>query len=131
VEDSDDDAFFFARRLKKTTHVCDLRHVLNGAKAIELFSCKTEEAFLPQIVFIDLKMPIVSGFDLLEWMNAAKLPAGIDVYVLSGSNDTKDRSRASLLGATGYLVKPVSTADLEAHIKLVCSLEPSREASTA
>ena len=61
----------------------------------------------PFLIFLDLKMPVMSGFDVLQWLKNSGLKP--QVIVLSGSNDQADRSRAFSLGATDYLVKPISS----------------------
>ena len=114
MEDSEDDVYFFRRTLRKTAVKCDFDHVPNGAKAIEHLEKAAE---LPDMIFLDLKMPVVSGFDVLRWIQSSKL-RGPKVFVLSGSNDSGDRARASELGATDYLVKPITTEELRKRIEL-------------
>ena len=113
VEDSRDDAFFFERTLLKTGISCKLRHVKDGASAIELLeqTFGTSEG-LPNAVFLDLKMPILNGFEVLEWVQEQAWAGTVPIFVLSGSNQTVDRERAARLGAAGYLVKPITKDDL-------------------
>jgi CheY-like chemotaxis protein len=65
----------------------------------------------PILIFLDLKMPVVSGFEVLEWLRFSGLDPLPTVIVLSGSNDQDDKGRALNLGAAEYLVKPI-TAEL-------------------
>ena len=111
VEDSDDDAFFFGRTLEKSGFKCSLRHVTNGAEAIEFLEKASKS--LPHTIFLDLKMPIVNGFEVLEWMQTQSFPTHMQVIVLSGSEHEDDKERAARLGATDYLVKPVRVAHLQ------------------
>lgn len=128
AEDSADDAFFFRRTLKKTLLDCDLTHVLNGAGAIE-FLTQNNEQILPDIIFLDLKMPIVSGFDVLNWIGQERLSRPVRVIVLSGSNDAADRRRATELGAADYVVKPISAVDMTNHLNDLCSADQGRAQS--
>lgn len=113
VEDSRDDAFFFERTLRKTGISCKLRHVKDGASAVELLeqALGTSEG-LPDAIFLDLKMPILNGFEVLEWVQEQAWAGTVPIFVLSGSNQTVDRERAARLGAAGYLVKPITKDDL-------------------
>ena len=115
VEDSEDDAYFFKRALRKAAVACKVDHVPNGAKAIEHLERSPQ---LPHLIFLDLKMPVVSGFDVLQWIRTAKL-VGPKVFVLSGSNDNLDRARARELGAADYLVKPITAGELKARVESI------------
>jgi CheY-like chemotaxis protein len=121
VEDSDDDAFFFGRTLEKSGLKCSMRHVLDGAEAID-FLRKASDS-LPQTIFLDLKMPIVNGFEVLEWIRTQTFPTHMQVVVLSGSEHEDDKERAAQLGATDYLVKPVKVHDLHRLLRDVCALK--------
>jgi CheY-like chemotaxis protein len=121
AEDSDDDAYFFQRALKKTCLPCRLLRAANGKLAIqmleEIFNGDPQPQRAPDFVFLDLKMPVMSGFEVLEWIKHSHNSKGLRVIVLSGSNDQADRARAEGLGASEYLVKPITPHDLERHLK--------------
>ena len=125
VEDSEDDAFFFRRTLEKSGVSCPLHHVLNGAEAVEFLQDARNggKQPLPYAIFLDLKMPVLNGFEVLEWMRTQTFPAPIHVIVLSGSEHQDDKARASELGATDYLVKPVRVKDLHRFLNEVCPPE--------
>jgi len=112
AEDADDDAFFFKRMFEKTGTSFSFHHVFNGAAAIEFLRNALKTKQLPQIIFLDLKMPLANGFDVLNWIREQKLPASMPVYILSGSEQQEDKDRARELGAVDYLVKPISKNDL-------------------
>lgn len=113
VEDCLDDAFFFRRALKKGAVECDLRHVLDGQAAVTLLQrSATDPKVLPDIVFLDLKMPVMNGFEVLEWIQSQPIKSSLVVVVLSGSNQESDKRRARELGAAGYIAKPVSPAQI-------------------
>ena len=122
VEDSEDDAFFFRRTLQRSGAACALRHVTDGAQAIEFLrkASNGEGEGLPQVIFLDLKMPVVNGFEVLEWMQTQVFPTELQAIVLSGSEHQDDRERAARLGAAEYLVKPVKVADLHRFLQDLC-----------
>jgi CheY-like chemotaxis protein len=113
VEDSPDDAYFFQRQLGKLPEQYSLHHVSDGKAAVELigesYSNRTE---LPHAVFLDLKMPVMNGFEVLEWLQEQPFSDALKITVLSGSDQQGDRDRARELGASGYLVKPITSRDI-------------------
>ena len=125
VEDSEDDAFFFSRTLLKAGVSCSLKHVTNGAQAIDFLrsTMSSGNQTIPQTVFLDLKMPVLNGFEVLDWMRMQSFPVPITVIVLSGSEHQEDQERASQLGAADYLVKPVKVSDLHRLLRNICPQE--------
>lgn len=61
---------------------------------------------LPSLVLLDLKMPRMTGFDVLEWLSRQPQFRDTPVVVLSSSLDKRDIDRARQLGAWDYFVKP-------------------------
>jgi CheY-like chemotaxis protein len=123
VEDSEDDAFFFKRTLQKSGLNCSISHVANGAEAVGFLEkvMGSDSEDFPQVIFLDLKMPVLNGFEVLDWMQRQNFPVHIRVIVLSGSEHQDDKKRAAHLGATDYLVKPIKITDLQRHLQAICS----------
>jgi len=67
-------------------------------------------AEVPDIVLVDLRMPGMSGFELLEQLKA-RYPS-LPVVMLTGSRDVKHAVRATQLGALAYLTKPIDQDEL-------------------
>lgn len=107
VEDSDDDLFLFRRLLGKAGISNPLESAVTGQAAIDLLAeaISKQDASLPGIVFLDLKLPILSGFEVLEWIRAQSRLQRTAIVILSSSAETRDVKRAYELGAHGYLVK--------------------------
>ena len=116
VEDSEDDAFYFRLSLKRAGLDCDLIHLMDGTAAITyLQGCVNAQVpgrVFPDLVFLDLKIPAVTGFEVLAWIRSQAFTPALDVAVLSGSEHAGDMARASALGATDYIVKPVQRPQL-------------------
>ncbi len=111
AEDNEDDLFFSARVLTRAGLPMP-RHVEDGAQAIAYL--RGEGAFadrgahpLPDILLLDLKMPGLTGHEVLEWMRRDGGFERIRVCVLTSSDEPRDRQRAARAGALGYLVKPL------------------------
>jgi CheY-like chemotaxis protein len=112
VEDSEDDTFFFRRALRRIPEAHQLFHVADGSEALDFLGRKgsfstPEAAPKPNIIFLDLKLPKFSGFEVLRWIKAHGLGSAFKVVVLSGSDQEADRKLARELGAADYVVKPL------------------------
>jgi CheY-like chemotaxis protein len=112
VEDSDDDAFFFERSLKKLGFQGTCVRAENGQAAIDFLQRVRSEGNLPRLIFLDLKMPKVNGFEFLTWLSKQAFEPPMHVVILSGSDQSSDMQLARELGASEYLVKPVCATDL-------------------
>lgn len=81
----------------------------NGKEFIE--KIKSDEFPLPEIILLDLSMPIMDGFETLSWIKSNKM--NFKVLVLSMNDDEQGIVRSLRLGANGYLLKNVSPSILE------------------
>ncbi|GAB4267374.1 MAG: response regulator [Methylomicrobium sp.] len=63
---------------------------------------------LPDLILLDLKMPGIDGFDVLQQIKTAPLIKRIPVVILTSSREEGDRALSYDIGANSYLVKPVS-----------------------
>lgn len=127
VEDSDDDVYFFKRTLKKSGANLTVHRVANGAEAIKFLQAASasDSQTLPPIMFLDLKMPIINGFEVLDWLKKQTFSGQVQVIVLSGSEHQGDKEHAARSGAKEYLVKPVKASDLERLLKDICPASPA------
>lgn len=67
---------------------------------------------MPEIVLLDLKMPVVDGFEVMRQVKSAPRVRRIPIIVLTSSREEGDRAMSYDYGANSYLVKPVSFAGL-------------------
>lgn len=134
AEDSDDDAFFFQRALSKACPDCHFQRARNGKVALQLLEAtmhgNSENGAPPVLLFLDLKMPLMNGFEVLESLKSRQLHKNLRIIVLSGSNDYSDRERAAALGASEYLVKPISRNDLAERLGSLSSFPESPRPET-
>jgi DNA-binding response OmpR family regulator len=114
VEDSDDDAFFFELALKKCGMAADLKVVGDGRAAVEFLSNEENRRHVC-LIFLDLKLPLLNGFDVLAWIGEQSFRLESPIYVLSGSSEAMDRQKALALGAAGYFEKPMTATVLRRH----------------
>ena len=117
VEDNEDDVFLMKRALKGAHISNPLHSVEDGQQAIDYLAgqgpfADREKYPFPAIVFLDLKLPLKSGLEVLEWIRTQPPFENLIVLVLTSSNEPSDLKRAYSLGANSYLVKPPTAAQL-------------------
>jgi len=105
VEDNDDDIILTKRAFEKKlkNQVYTLSVVKNGKDAIQYL----ENESLPYIILLDLNLPFVDGFKVLEYIRSHKHTKLIPVIILTSSKERKDIQRVYSLGANSYIQKPV------------------------
>lgn len=118
VEDNEDDVFLMRRALKGARVINPLQVVEDGQSAVDYLGGNGKFADrgaypMPAIVFLDLKLPYLSGHDVLAWIRRQKDLESLIVIVLTSSNEPSDLSRCYALGANSYLVKPPTPEQLE------------------
>ena len=117
AEDDLTDAYFFQRAFKRAGIPVMLHLVRDGQEVIDYlqgegqFADRTAHP-LPQLVLLDLKMPRLDGFEVLEWVRKQPAFNGLQIVIFSSSGEPRDMNRAYGLGANWYLVKPHSMAEL-------------------
>lgn len=72
------------------------------------------------LVLLDLNLPGIQGWDVLQEINAGAVPAA-PVVVFSAYTDAPTRSRASEMGAVGFIAKPVGARELVEQLKAFLS----------
>jgi CheY-like chemotaxis protein len=115
AEDSDDDTFFTRRCLAAAGIELELRRCADGLQVCEfLRKCGDD---LPLAIVLDLKMPLMDGFETLQWIREQPAFGHLPIVILSSSEMQQDVARAKKLGCTEYLVKPHSLPELEKLLK--------------
>jgi len=113
VEDEENDLLFMQRAFRKAGIGPALRAVGNGQEAIDYlagnggFADRARNP-LPAVVLLDLNLPVISGFEVLEWLKSQAELSALPVVVFSSSAREEDRRRAFDLGAKEYFEKPNS-----------------------
>jgi CheY-like chemotaxis protein len=129
VEDNEADILFFRRALSKVREGVPLDVVTNGVAAVQALSAEGQQK-LPAIVLLDLKLPRMSGLEVLEWMRTQPPLSSVRTVVLTSSSEESDIRRAHALGAAAYVVKPVDFIGLRGVIEAVLAFweDPSSSA---
>ncbi|MDB5124091.1 MAG: chemotaxis protein CheY [Mucilaginibacter sp.] len=116
AEDSMDDATLTIRALTRSGFTNKLLHVKDGAEALDFFYCNGEYASRnkkenPKLILLDLKMPKMSGMQVLEKLKSDPDLKSIPVVILTSSKEDPDIEKCYSLGANSYIVKPVDSSN--------------------
>ncbi|MFC4455342.1 response regulator [Deinococcus sonorensis] len=108
IEDNPDDVLFIQRafRALEGQHTLQVAH--DGEQALRALSGDP----MPDLVLLDLKLPRLSGLEVLGWLRAQPTLALLPVVVLTASNEPQDVREAYRMGANSYLAKPVRPSSL-------------------
>ena len=119
AEDSPDDELLFRRVLEKSRIENPVVVVRDGAETIAYLEGQGEYADrnkypLPRILCVDVKMPKLDGFAVLEWLKShPSVKEGLLVVVLTQFGDGSQIKRAYDLGAHSFLAKPFTQEESE------------------
>lgn len=110
----DDDRFIGkAYQVKLQSEGIEIKVVENGQEAIDML-----KTFTPDLILLDLIMPVKDGFTFLEELKSDKLLAKIPVLVITNLSDRQDQDAVKNLGALKFINKTsISLDDLVKEIK--------------
>ncbi|HEX7447844.1 MAG TPA: response regulator [Pirellulales bacterium] len=121
VDDNDDAGMTLATLLKHCGHHAML--VSGGEAALE-----RAPSLHPDVIFIDLAMPQVNGFDVAGRLRQMAEFAQTPLIAVSGFTDAESRAKAAAAGFTDFLVKPYPLAVLQATLeRITISIDASRQ----
>ena len=117
AEDDPTDAYFFERAFKRAGLPVALHFVGDGQEVLDYLAGAGQFADrarypLPHLVLLDLHMPKLDGFEVLERVRRQPRHNGLALVIFSSSGEPRDMTRAYKLGANDYLVKPHSMQEL-------------------
>lgn len=118
VEDSEDDVELTLRALRRNGIQSRVDVARDGAAAVDYLLGATPRP-LPTVVLLDLNLPKLSGFEVLERVRASPRTRLLPVVILTSSREQKDLLNGYAMGANSYVRKPVDyDAFLEAARQL-------------
>ena len=122
VDDDNNSPLLVRIALKALSAEPELQYVSNGLEAIhylegrERFTDRQAHPF-PDLMLLDLKMPVLDGFDLLAWVRARPEFKPLPIIVLTNSTYSPDVTRALQLGANSFLIKPIDPDEFAKALK--------------
>ncbi|WP_049786948.1 response regulator [Brumicola nitratireducens] len=120
VEDNHSDQVMVERALEDGKIACDLTILPNGQKALESLRDMLLSDSLPDLVLMDINMPVMDGKQTLQEIRADLELKHLPVVMLTTSNREKDVIESYRLGVNAYLTKPVLDSQF---IKTIQQLE--------
>ena len=130
AEDNDDDVETLKLALRRRHMEPLCRFVYNGEEAIAYMRgkapfCDRAAHPFPAVLVLDLNLPKVDGFGVLEWMGKAPKCESIKVVVWSGCHYGEQENRARNAGAEWFVKKDVGGPGLTELLALICDIPPS------
>ena len=113
VDDDADDQFLFVEALKQIQQSCTCEIANNGLEALEKLDTLPE----PEIIFLDVNMPIMNGFDCLRSLRAHDSYKHIPVIIYTTTKDAESVNLFRNLGANAYFQKPINFSQLQFKLK--------------
>jgi two-component system, response regulator len=124
VEDNIRDSELTMRALRKNNLANNVVVAEDGEEALDFFFCrgKYEKRSIlspPKVVLLDLKLPKISGLEVLKAVKEDARTANIPIVIITSSKQEPDIQEAYRMGANSYVVKPV---DFDQFINAMSSL---------
>lgn len=119
-----DDSHVIRRLVEVSLDELDLSVTTVGTGAE---ACASLDESVPDILILDLGLPDMSGWDVLDHVRRSPSLDGLPVVMLTGYGDAEDHDRAREHGASGYLVKPFRPGDLRRMVVDVLGAEHAPE----
>ena len=117
VEDDEDDQWLFIEALRLTHPGLEFAVANNGIEALSLI----KSPLLYDIIFLDLNMPLMDGYECLINLKRDKYYKNVPVVVISTSSNEDDKEKCKTLGAASYYTKPPTFRKLFSDLKNILS----------
>lgn len=122
VDDDGDDAALLKRTVASLRPKASVQIVTGGRELKEYLDAENRfadrESFpYPALILLDLRMPEINGFELMEWLRNEPRHAGVPVIVISSFDRQKEIRKSYQLGARTFLNKPVKPETIREAIR--------------
>jgi CheY-like chemotaxis protein len=112
----DDDAILTAMNRKvllSSGLASEVYTASNGQKGLNhILTCMRENAVLPDVVLLDLNMPVMDGFEFIDHVKELIDPLPFEIVVFTGSSNPKDKQRVLAKGVRHFISKPYVLREL-------------------
>lgn len=108
VEDDPDHELLTIRALRKSNIANEITVARDGEEALSILFPDGENAPLPQVILLDLKLPKIDGLEVLRRIRESDRTRMLPVVILTSSDEESDIVRSYKLGVNSYIRKPVN-----------------------
>jgi CheY-like chemotaxis protein len=119
VDDDADDAMLMKEAIKDLNDEIEIHYAKNGVEALKMM--RTVFTQLPDIIFLDLNMPMMNGKECLQEIKSDPKLQNIEVIIYTTSDQLRDIYASKSLGAIGYITKPSSYKTLKNIFSILAS----------
>jgi len=121
VEDDEVDVMNVRRAFQKNNLNNPIQHAGNGIEALDLLRGQNgqKQIDLPRIILLDLNMPKMGGIEFLHELRKDEHLKNISVFVMTTSNEDKDKVDAYNLNVAGYILKPLSMENFVSAVSIL------------
>lgn len=121
IDDDDINIFIIKKIVEKTGHHINMVAKSNGQQAIDyLKETIAQNKPVPQLVLIDINMPVMNGWEFIEAYETLGITQKVDMYILSSSVYENDIERTkSYKAVKGFISKPLSMERLTELVKAI------------
>lgn len=117
VDDEPGDIGLAKLALSESPYDCQLTVASNGKEALAILRRDGPRTFSPDLVLLDINMPLMNGKEVLRAMKSEKSLASIPVVMLTTSEMDRDVAECYELGAAGYVTKPAEMEELQTALQ--------------
>jgi len=119
IDDDVDDQLYFRDAVNEVNPqiVCGIAN--NGLEALQQMEISTP----PELIFLDLNMPIMNGYEFLSSLKSTPRFSKIPVVIITTSRSTQDIEQSKKLGASMFFTKPSNFGTLVSKLKAVLTLD--------
>jgi CheY-like chemotaxis protein len=116
VDDDEISNFLTKATIRYVYEDTEIKTVSNGMQAMEYFLKNPRN--IPEIIFLDINMPIMNGFAFLDWYESSGFSGNTKICMLSSSLDIQEKRRAlGYRDVVGFINKPLQYESIHAFIE--------------
>jgi two-component system, response regulator len=124
IENDPDDGALTMRAFKRNNIRSQVVTARSGVEALNYLVPANEpdasnQPLVPDLILLDLKLPQMSGFEVLRRLRAQEMTRLLPIIVLSSSREPRDIRDSYALGANSYICKPIDLDDLDKMVRLL------------
>ncbi len=128
IDDDENDVTLATELLRQAGISHPIVHLPDGVEAVTYFeTCLARREELPALILLDLKMPRMDGFGVLDWMRERPALAKVKIVILTSSTAERDVTKAMALGAKAFLTKHPKIDQIRTVFQLASAIRPVEE----